>query len=36
MYQMSAMDTNTSQALHFAADGTFKISIFSDLHYGEC
>ncbi|EYE98606.1 metallophosphoesterase family protein [Aspergillus ruber CBS 135680] len=26
---------NNSQALRFAADGTFKISVFSDLHYGE-
>jgi hypothetical protein len=29
------MTHNTSQVLRFAADGTFKISILSDLHYGE-
>ncbi|KAE8397714.1 Metallo-dependent phosphatase-like protein [Aspergillus pseudonomiae] len=26
---------NNSQVLRFAEEGTFKISIFSDLHYGE-
>ncbi|KAL4916360.1 Metallo-dependent phosphatase-like protein [Aspergillus aurantiobrunneus] len=29
------MAHNNTQALQFAADGTFKVSIFSDLHYGE-
>ena len=34
--QSNTMAYNNSQALRFAADGTFKISIFQDLHYGEC
>ena len=32
----SAGLNNGSRTLRFTKDGTFKISIFSDLHYGEC
>ena len=35
--RLSSNGTNNgTRALRFTEDGTFKISIFSDLHYGEC
>lgn len=27
---------NVTNALRFTPEGSFKISLFSDLHYGEC